>query len=206
MALDLQPLFANLRSLFPLQGRHVLSVGSGGGQMAPIYADAARIDAVDVDEGALARLAAVCEGLGFAQRLKVHACDFLAWHEPADIVLFEFCLHEMADPSAALAHALFLAPQVGIYDHAPESPWAHSVVEEHKVALSTAALKAAGPKILEHFDTEQYFADHAALVAKVAPQGPLALARAESFRDTTNIVIPMRYLAAILTRPEAAGG
>lgn len=204
MAMDLQRLFANLRGLLPLDGCHLLSVGSGGGQMAPMYANTARVDAVDVDPEALARLRIACEGLGFGDRLHTHACDFLAWREPADVVLFEFCLHEMPDPGAALAHARSLAPVVGVYDHAPESDWAFSVVEDDKVARSTAALEAANPCVLKFFEGLQAFPDHATLVAKVGCQGPLALARAESYRNTTDIVIPMRYLGAVWRRTSAA--
>ena len=50
-----------------------------------------------------------------------------------DVVMFEFCLHEMKDPVAAINHALTMAPTVLITDHWSGSEWAYVVDEEEKV-------------------------------------------------------------------------
>jgi hypothetical protein len=40
---------------------------------------------------------------------------------------------------------------------------------------------------------KQQFRDYTELLAKVSPQGPLAIERAQRFAGATDIVIPMKY-------------
>lgn len=104
----------------------------------------------------------------------------------------------MPDPSAALAHAKTLAPDVLVLDHAPGSPWAFHTVEEEKVRSSAEAMRHVGVRSERRFEAEQRFADHAELLAKVAVQGPLAVERAGRFRGATDIVIPFGYAITLL--------
>lgn len=53
-----------------------------------------------------------------------------------DVVYFEFCLHEMADPARDLAHAATLATDVVVFDHAAGSDWSFHAAEEHEVQRS----------------------------------------------------------------------
>ena len=55
-----------------------------------------------------------------------------------DVVYFEFCLHEMADPQKALTHAKNLARDTVVFDHSPDSEWISTV---RKRTRSAAARK-----------------------------------------------------------------
>jgi hypothetical protein len=48
------------------------------------------------------------------------------------------------------------------------------------------------------FYGEQRFRDHAELLAKIAPQGDVAIARCARFREALDIVIPMVYGVTLL--------
>jgi hypothetical protein len=85
-----------------------------------------------------------------------------------------------------------------VFDHAPGSTWAWHAAEEDKVLRSTQAMKRRGIRRRAEFEGEQRFRDYAELHDKVAGQGPTAVERIARFRDLRDIVIPMRYLAALL--------
>ncbi len=198
MATDIRRLTENLRAFHDLEGRVVLSVGAGGGQFLDLYRDAARVLAVDSDPAALRQLEAAVAAHGLQDRMELVQADFFEAARSAEVVLFEFCLHEMPDPAKALARARSLAPETLVYDHAPGSTWAWHAAEEDKVAGSTQAMEAFGIRRRAVFDGEQRFRDYAELHAKVASQGPTAIERAAPFRERRDIVIPMTYLAALL--------
>ncbi len=198
MATDIRQLTENLRAFRDLGGLVVLSVGAGGGQFLDLYRDAARIVAVDADPAALRQLEAAVAVRGLQDRVELVQADFFEVARTAEVVLFEFCLHEMPDPAVALGRARALAPEVLVYDHAPGSRWAWHAAEEDKVVRSTQAMEACGIRRRALFQGEQRFADYAALRDKVASQGPTALERAAPFREARDIVIPMAYQAALL--------
>ena len=110
-----------------------------------------------------------------------------------DVVYFEFCFHEMADPHKALMHAKTLAPDVVVFDHSPGSEWIFFGAEEDKVEQSSEFMKGVGVRSHEEFHAEQRFANFAEFLAKVCPQGPTAIERVQRFKNATNIVIPMDY-------------
>jgi hypothetical protein len=113
-------------------------------------------------------------------------------------VYFEFCLHEMPDPGMALAHAKTLALDIVVFDHAPGSEWAYMAAEEDKVSRSAQAMERFGIRAREIFRTDQIFKDYAELLAKISPQGPLAVERAARFMNVTGIAIPMGYGLTLL--------
>ena len=110
-----------------------------------------------------------------------------------DAVYFEFCLHEMGDPEEALIHAKSLASDIVVYERSPGSECIYYGAEENKVARSYAVMEHFGIRRRQTFHAEQRFANYAELLAKVRPQGPLAIERAQRFAGTTDIVIPMSY-------------
>jgi hypothetical protein len=123
---------------------------------------------------------------------------------PGDVVYFEFCLHEMADPAEALIHAGTLAPDIVVYDHSVGSEWIYLGAEEDHVARSSAAMERFGIRRRERLFADQRFGDFAELLAKVAPQGATAIERAQRFAEATNIVIPMAYeLNLLVEGPDA---
>ena len=50
-----------------------------------------------------------------------------------------------------------------------------------------------GIRLRQKFHAEQRFRSYGELLAKVSPQGPLAVERAQRFVGATDIVIPMSY-------------
>ena len=59
--------------------------------------------------------------------------------------------------------------------------------------LSTAVMRRFGIRRHKTFHTEQKFSDYAELLAKVSPQGALAIERVQRFEGSTSIRIPMDY-------------
>jgi hypothetical protein len=135
---------------------------------------------------------------GLQDRVEVIHADFCETSPRGDVVYFEFCLHEMNDPRQALRHALTLAPEVLIFDHLPESEWAFHAAEEDKVRRSTDALADFACARHQAFRTEQRFPEYRQLLEKVSCQGEVALQRAERYRDSTGIAIPMTYGLSLL--------
>ena len=118
--------------------------------------------------------------------------------EPADVVFFEFCLHEMDDPDAVLRHARSLAPDTLVIVHAPGSRWARYVAETEKAERSWVAVERAGVRRDQLCSGWQRFADVRDLIEKVRPQGELAVSRARARAGKTAIEIPMTYRIALL--------
>ena len=173
-------------------------MGAGGGQFLDLYRDAARIVAIDSDPAALRQLESAVAARGLADRFDLVRADFFEVTRCAEIVVFEFCLHEMPDPAKALEHARALAPEALVFDHAPGSTWTWHAAEEDKVVRSTQAMEACGIRRRAVFHGEQRFRDYAELLDKVATQGPTAIERIAPYRERRDIVIPMKYLAASL--------
>jgi hypothetical protein len=211
MATDLPLLVATLRGGYSFQDKTVCSVGAGGGQLLEVYRDAAAIAAVDIDAEALRRLEGALGAGGLRDRAQLFRLDFLEYRHPAEVVVFEFSLHEMADPGCALRHARTLAPDIVVFDHHPQSPWAWQVCEEDKARRSLAALEAEEDKArrslaaLEAFGIRsrrdfrglQVFAGRSDLEDRVRPQGEDALRRAAVFPAAGPIRIPMDYYLAL---------
>jgi len=195
---DVALVLENLLRFYRFDDRVMMSVGAGGGQLAGYGRAARKVIAVDSDATALAALRDRVRTLGIEERFAFVESDFMAVSERADVVLFEFSLHEMPDPGAALAHAATLAPDVVIIDHAPGSPWSHAADEAEKVAASWAAAMARGLGASQDFATVQRFATFDELHQKLKGQGPEAMRRIERWRGCADITIPMTYRIARL--------
>ena len=200
MAADLQAILADLGSCYDFNGRSVIHVGAGGGQLVASVARARGVLGVDPDAAALEQLEARVREAGLAGRYRTVRADLLAVSERADVVFFEFCLHEIVDALTVLRHARTLAPDVLVADHAPGSSWSWYLCEAEKV---TRGWSAAGrfPLALDRtFTGLQRFRDHAELTAKVAVMGECSLRRVEEFRDRRDFTIPMPYRVVLLER------
>ncbi len=198
MATDIAAVLANLLRFYDFDGKTMIAVGAGGGQLAGYGAVARRVLAVDRDGAALAVLAERATALGIAERFVMLEADFLSVARLADVVLFEFALHEISDPGAALDHARTLAPDVVVIDHAPGSPWSYVADEAEKVAASWAAVEARGVRRREGREAVQRFASHDDLLRKIEGQGAEAVRRAERWRGSAAIEIAMPYAIALL--------
>jgi hypothetical protein len=197
MAADYKQMEQNFRQFYDFSGKTVVGVGAGGGPFTDLVCESKKLIVIDKDPAAIrqweARIAA-----GLKDRVDLVHADFFATSPRGDVVYFEFCLHEMHDPSQTLRHALTLAPEVLVFDHLPDSEWAFQGAEEDKVRRSTNAL--ADFNCLRHqaFRTEQRFENYQQLLDKVSPQGALAMQRAQRYRDAREITIPMTYGLSLL--------
>lgn len=180
MAADYQKLAEILTRFYDFTDKTVFYVGAGGRQLLDPAVKNRRLIAIDRDAGSLAGL-----------NIEAVAADFEEVRLAGDVVYFEFCLHEMPDPLRALQHARTLAPETVVFDHSPESEWIFLGAEEEQVRRSTAAMIEFGIRRRVTFQTEQRFQEYAELIAKVSPQGELALERARRFEGATGIEIPM---------------
>ncbi|MGA2003414.1 MAG: hypothetical protein ABSG70_08530 [Terriglobales bacterium] len=193
MATDYAQLTQNLLRFYDFANKVVLFVGAGSKQLLDDSAGAKKRIAIDQDVAALKELAANVAAKGMQDSVEVVGGRFEDVAQSGDVVYFEFCLHEMANPRKALAHAKKLAPDIVVFDHSPESEWIFYGAEEDKVLRSRHIMEQFGVRRCEKFHTEQRFANYGELLAKVGPQGPLAIERIRRFSGAMNIVIPMDY-------------
>jgi len=197
MALDYRQLTEQLNRFYDFAGKVVLYVGAGGRQLLDTAVPVQKMIAIDKDAEALKELRTNA-ARGARRAVSVVGRAFEDVAVEGDVVYFEFCLHEMADPPQALAHARHLAPDIVVFDHAPGSDWVYYGAEEDEVRRSSEAVERFGVRRREAYGTDQRFRDYAELIAKLSPQGPTAITRARCFEGATNIVIPMRYQLVLL--------
>ena len=193
MAADYAKMSDDLRRFYDFTDKVVLFIGAAGKQLLDPSTPVKKLIAVDKDANALEALRASVAAQGLSAQVEVVGGNFEDVHVHGDAVYFEFCLHEMDDPLRALHHAKSLAPDLVVYDHSAGSEWIYYGAEEDKVARSSAVMKEFGIRRQLTFEGEQRFADYAELYAKIAPQGELAIERAQRFEGQKDIVIPFSY-------------
>jgi hypothetical protein len=190
---DYAKLSENLSKFYNFTNKVVLFIGAGGRQLLDPATTTKKLIAIDRDVEALRDLKARVTAQGLQDSLEVIGASFEEIAAHGDTIYFEFCLHEMDDPEKVLLHAKSLAPDIVVYDHSPGSEWIYYGAEEDKVARSSAVMHRFGIRCRQTFEAEQRFTNFAELLAKVSPQGPLAVDRIQRFAGTANIVIPMTY-------------
>ncbi len=201
MATDVGRILENLLAFYDFKGKTVVAVGAGGGQLAGYGRPAKRVIAVDRDPAAMDKLKESSQRLGLSGRFEYWSGDFCTCDRQGDTVLFEFCLHEMDDPVAALNNARILAPDTVVIDHAPGSAWIYYGAEDDKVERSWRAVETFPVIRRSGHAAEQRFRDFRELHDKVSLQGEESLRRIEEFRGQADIVIPMSYALALIRRP-----
>jgi ubiquinone/menaquinone biosynthesis C-methylase UbiE len=201
MATDVERILENLLAFYDFRGKTVIAVGSGGGQLAGYGRAAGKVIAVDRDAAAMDKLKESSRRLGLSDRFEYWCGDFHSCDRRGDVVLFEFCLHEMDEPSAAIGRATILAPDVVVLDHAPGSPWIYYGAEDERVERSWRILEGVPAARRSRHETVQRFRDFGELEEKVRLQGAESLRRIEEFRGRSDIVIPMTYALALVQRP-----
>lgn len=200
MATDIDAIVSNLCSFYDMKGKSVIHVGAGGGQLIGYAFDARSVLAVDPDPTAVSALEAAIRNYGLENRFRVVHGDFSTVRAQADVVFFEFCLHEMDDPTAALSHARSLASEILVLDHEPHSRWAWYTCEEGKTTRSWAAVRRlsvvreASFKATQHFDTYQQ------LKSKIQVLGDQAVTRIEELAGGEGVRIEMEYGIALIRR------
>ena len=198
MAVDYQQLRQHLRRFYDFAGKTVLFVGAGGKQLLDPAVPARKLIAIDRNLESLAELKTDIAARGLSGSVEVIASSIEEVRISGDVVYFEFCLHEIADPERALAHARTLAADIVVFDHLPDSEWSFYAAEDEVVRRATLAMERCGFRRRETYSAMQRFKDYSELQAKLAGQGALAIARAEKFRGANDIAIPMNYQLALL--------
>ncbi len=203
MATDYALMIRNLLSFYDFNGKTMIAIGAGGRQFVGYGRAPRRIVAVDQDAAALDQLREAVAKNNMSDTFEFVHGDFLTMDLPGqgDVVLFDFCLHEMADPTLALIRAGEMASDVVVFDHGRASEWAYYTVEEKKVEISWRSIERFRVARHQEFSAEQRFKDHAELLAKVKVQGETAIERIEKFKNGTGIAIPMTYELALLEFP-----
>ncbi len=198
MAVDTGIIVANLLSFYDFKDKTIISVGAGGGQFIEYARSAKMVYAVDNDSEALKKLSVCLVKQDLIHKFTLIHSEFEDVRLEADVVLFEFCLHEMKSTEIAVKHAFTITSDVLVSDHWPGSEWAYIVDEKEKVTNSWDALKCHDFRKIQHYTTIQRFIDYAALYEKVKGQGETSIRRIEKFKNQHNIEIPMSYGFALI--------
>jgi predicted RNA methylase len=198
MGTDIGLILQRLLAFYDFSGKYVIAVGAGGGQLAGYARSMRKVLAVDRDLEAMGQLQEAAARLNLQDRFEYWTGDFADCDRRADVVLFEFCLHEMDDPSAAVHKATTLAPEIVVIDHSPGSPWVFFTAEDDKVARSWLASGRMQVMRQCSYAGEQRFADYEGLHAKVKSQGEESIRRTQRFREQTSLAIPMTYALALI--------
>jgi SAM-dependent methyltransferase len=202
MASDLAAILGDIESCYDFTGRSVIHVGAGGGQFIGYAGKARGVLGVDPDPVAVERLKAALRKSGLEDRFRVLQGDLLTVSARADVVFFEFCLHEIVDPATALRQARALAPEVLVVDAAPGSAWASYLCEAEKVLRGWAATEQFPRALDRTFPGEQRFRDYAELLAKVRVLGECVIRRIEEFEGRQDFSIDMPYRVVLLAQEQ----
>jgi hypothetical protein len=193
MVVNRSELTANLTRFYDFEGKEALYVGAGGGQLLGPATGVRKLVAIDSDAESLK---------GFRKEAKTKWAGIPIQFVPrrfesvkvrADVVYFEFCLHEMVRPIKALGHARSLAPEIVVMDHLPQSEWIFYGAEESQVLRSTRAVESFGVRRRERLRTEQRFNDYEELAARLAGVGKKSLQRSLALKGAKDIRIQMDY-------------
>jgi len=198
MATDVKKILNNLLSFYDFTNKTIITVGAGGGQFIEYGRNANNVIAIDNDEVALAKLHDNVVKAGLIEKFTLIHSDFESLTLTADVVLFEFCLHEMQSAFTAVSHAKRMANDIIISDHYLESDWAYIVSEEDKVFKSWNEIQPIPFRKLEIFDALQVFTNYEELFQKVHTQGEQTIQRIELYKTQKDFSIPMKYAFAWL--------
>jgi len=193
LAVDRDKIRANLAGFYDFADKVVLCVGADGNLLIEPTAAPKELIAINPDAGSLngLRESVVSKWSGIPVKFEPRSFESIGLR--GDVVYFEFCLHEMADPKQAIVHARSLARDIVIIDHLPGSEWVFLAAEETEVSRSTEAIYSFGFRRRATFRTEQRFRKYGQLFAKLSSSGELALKRSSRFRGADNIRIPLDY-------------
>jgi hypothetical protein len=198
MAADIEKMIANLLEFYDFKNHIVISIGAGGGQFIEYGRISKHVFAIDNNEEALNKLKTSLRKLQLSEKFTLINSDFYLVDKHGDVVMFEFCLHEMRYTESAIRHGLSLASEVLIIDHWPDSKWAYIVDEKEKVFKSWEAIKQFNVKKIKRFDTVQFFHDYEEIFQKIKVQGGNSISRISQFKDRKDFTIPMSYGLALI--------
>ncbi len=200
MATNIELINQNIINFYDFSNKDVIHVGAGGGQLIEYSKKTKRVLAIDSDIKAVETLMTKIENSGL-NNISVEINDFFEVDAVGDLVLFEFCLHEIDRPYDALLKALKMAGNALIIDHSPESRWAWYAAETEKATKSWGAVDRFDILKTEHYLTEQRFADYPELYERLKVLGEPSLSRISGYKKSSNIKIEMSYKLALIEKP-----
>lgn len=183
----------NLLEFYNFNNKTVITVGAGGGQLIGYANNAKNILAIDNNEKAIEQLKENVSKLGLGGKYEYYCSDFFDSNLKADVILFEFCLHEIKNPLKALIKAQDAACDILIVDHLPNSEWAYIADEDLKVLSSNNVLNEFVCKKSAEFKAIQKFSNYDELYNKVSVQGENSISRIKKYIGQRNIEIEMLY-------------
>jgi ubiquinone/menaquinone biosynthesis C-methylase UbiE len=198
MATDIGEIVENLVSFYDFRGKDVVHVGAGGGQLIGYAHLPRKITAIDNDRSAVERLTERVRASGLEDRFSVVEGDFFSVRAQADVVFLEFCLHEMADPALAIAHAASMAPRTLIIDHMRESEWSWFACETNKVSAGWNAVERLPALKRMTFEAKQRFDGYKDLSGRLQELGEESMRRIRRFESRRDIEISMPYAIVLL--------
>lgn len=193
MAANIDQLIKNLLSFYSFKEKIIISVGAGGGQLIAYGSESRRVVAIDNDKLALEKLQRNLKLHNLKEKFEIVHSDFLEVKVSGDVVLFEFCLHEMELPEKSIKHALSITSDIIIMDHCQDSEWAYIADEKEKVTNSWNIVNQFKIKKQKEYFTHQYFKNYEELYEKVKVQGQNSINRISKYKGLNNIEIPMSY-------------
>ncbi len=196
--INLEAIVDNLTTFYPLEGKRIIHVGVGSGILTGYSGTAKEIVGIDSNPTIEPILAAKLKAENLTGKFQVRIMDFIDYAQRADVVFFEFCLHEMENPLAFIMHALTIAPTVVIADHSRNSQWSWYGCETEKLERSWAAINQFEVRHRATFEETQRFNSFEDLHQKLSVLGAESLARIEPLRNENHIGIPMPYEVCLL--------
>lgn len=198
MATDINKVIANLLDFYNFTNQRIISVGAGGGQLIEYARSSKQVIAIDNNKQALDILEQRLQKSQLLDKFTLLHSDFYHVQEKGDVLMFEFCLHEMNDPEAAIHHAMSMTSDILIMDHWPASEWAYIADEKEKAEESWKDIQKFEVKKIRSYDTFQFFHDYEELFQKIKGQGEKSIQRIEPYKDKKDFSIPMSYGFALI--------
>lgn len=198
MATDLKQMINNLLEFYDFNNKTVISIGAGGGQFYEYAFKTKHVTAVDIDVNGIESLKKSLVKEGILNKFTLVHSDFYDFKAEGDILMFDYCLHEIDNSEKAIQHALSMSHEVLINDHWPGSEWAFIVNEDVKVRKSWKEINKIKCHKITKYNTIQFFHNYEELYQKVKGQGENSIRRIEKYKDKKNISISMTYGLALI--------
>jgi SAM-dependent methyltransferase len=193
VVVDRNKLSADLAGFYDFEGKAVIYVGAGGGQLLGPKSGVRKVVAIDSNPESLKVFRSEAKSTWAGIPIRFVPRDFETVNLHGDVVYFEFCLHHMEDPLRALEHAHSLAPEIVVMDHLPGSEWIYYGAEEDRVLRGHQAAESFGIRRSKKFTINQQFKDYEELAARLAGEGEVSQKRAAELKGKKIIRIRMDY-------------
>jgi hypothetical protein len=200
MVLETQHILKNLMEFYDFRNKVIISVGSDGMQLVGYGRTAKYVIAINSIPDASESLNDIVRYNNLEDKYKIVTGNFPDMNVKGDVILFEFSLHKMNNPSEILEKSLSRAIDVIVLDHWIDSEWVYYTGGEVKVFEEWKAIRSLSPVKSKSFSCLHLFPKYEDLENKLMHYGTIGQERIHSFKNKTNITIVMHYNIALLSR------